>query len=54
MAPGNPGNFLLELVAIFLFYVLVYLKKVQLTSQGLTYQGLCCLGNMEPGDRGAK
>lgn len=53
MAVGDPGNCLLGPAAIFLFCVSVYFRKVQLTSQHLTYRGLCCLGNMEPGDRGA-
>lgn len=39
--------------AIFLFDVLVCLRKGQLTSQGATYQGLRCLGNLQSGDGGA-
>lgn len=54
MAVGDPGNCLLGPAAIFLFCVSVYFRKVQLASQCLTYRGLCCLGNVEPGDRGAQ
>lgn len=46
----DPGNSLLGPAAIFLNYVLVYFRKIHLTSHRWTYRGCCCLGNVKPGD----